>query len=77
MIVSQLNIFEAETPLPAPTDKVQNGDVSGFPGMGIVVSPADGQKCERCWMYSPSIGADSDYPDLCPRCLKVMKQQIQ
>ena len=30
-------------------------------------------KCERCWNYWPSVGADSDHPDLCERCVTVVR----
>ncbi|MBN2456621.1 MAG: isoleucine--tRNA ligase [Sedimentisphaerales bacterium] len=30
------------------------------------------QKCQRCWNYWPSVGADKNYPDLCDRCSKVV-----
>ena len=29
-------------------------------------------KCQRCWNYWPTIGKNSDYPDLCERCVKVV-----
>jgi len=29
-------------------------------------------KCQRCWNYSPSVGQDSEYPDLCSRCIEVV-----
>jgi isoleucyl-tRNA synthetase len=29
-------------------------------------------KCQRCWNYWPSVGADSDHPDLCERCVEVI-----
>ena len=32
------------------------------------------QKCQRCWNYWPSVGADSKYPDLCERCVSVIEQ---
>ena len=28
-------------------------------------------KCQRCWNYWPSVGADSEHPDLCKRCIEV------
>jgi isoleucyl-tRNA synthetase len=28
-------------------------------------------KCQRCWNYWPSVGADSEHPDLCKRCVEV------
>jgi isoleucyl-tRNA synthetase len=32
------------------------------------------QKCQRCWNYWPSVGADSKYPDLCKRCAEVVTE---
>jgi len=29
-------------------------------------------KCQRCWNYWPSVGADSEHPDLCERCVKIV-----
>ena len=29
------------------------------------------QKCQRCWNYWPSVGADREHPDLCKRCISV------
>ncbi|HUW20675.1 MAG TPA: isoleucine--tRNA ligase [Sedimentisphaerales bacterium] len=29
-------------------------------------------KCQRCWNYWPSVGNNSDYPDLCERCVAVV-----
>ena len=28
-------------------------------------------KCQRCWNYWPSVGANADHPDLCTRCIEV------
>jgi len=30
------------------------------------------QKCQRCWNYWPSVGSDSEYPNLCERCISVL-----
>ncbi len=30
-------------------------------------------KCQRCWNYWASVGADVEHPDLCSRCGEVMK----
>jgi len=40
----------------------------------VTVERAPGKKCERCWMYSEEVGKDEDYPDVCPRCAKVLKE---
>ena len=31
------------------------------------------QKCQRCWNYWPSVGADNEHPNLCKRCVEVVK----
>ncbi len=36
--------------------------------IGVKIEKADGEKCERCWMYSTTVGESSDYPTLCERC---------
>jgi len=56
-------------------NKVPNVDqgVSGdFPKTAIRVEKADGTKCPRCWNYRVSLGQNSDYPDLCDSCAKVV-----
>lgn len=40
----------------------------------VNVLKADGEKCQRCWNYSLSVGKDKDFPDLCPRCVEVIKK---
>ena len=34
------------------------------------VEKAAGQKCDRCWMYSESVGTHADHPTLCSRCVE-------
>ena len=41
-------------------------------GLEVVVKPADGQKCERCWMFSDSVGHSHEHPTLCERCSKTV-----
>ena len=38
----------------------------------VVVSKADGAKCERCWKYDVEVGADQNHPTVCPRCARVL-----
>lgn len=40
--------------------------------LAIAVSTASGEKCERCWIYSTSVGEDQDHPTLCRRCSSVV-----
>lgn len=47
------------------------GDVEG---LSVSVSKADGEKCERCWKYSDTVGADSEHPTLCAHCAGVIRE---
>ncbi len=33
------------------------------------------KKCRRCWNYWPSVGQNANDPDLCSRCVEVIKEQ--
>lgn len=37
------------------------------------VFKAEGEKCQRCWVYSPSVG--DDHPEICGRCIDIMHNQ--
>ena len=39
----------------------------------IEVCQAEGEKCERCWMYSKTVGEDKDNPTICHRCSEAIK----
>jgi len=42
----------------------------------IKIERAEGEKCERCWNYSPHVGENKEYPTLCERCWKVVPEKI-
>ncbi|MEO1191921.1 MAG: isoleucine--tRNA ligase [Pseudomonadota bacterium] len=42
--------------------------LSEVPGVAVVVAPAEGAKCQRCWQILPEVGSQPGYPDLCQRC---------
>ncbi len=44
------------------------------PGVHVVWSLAEGEKCGRCWKVLPEVGQDPDYPDICRRCADVVRQ---
>ncbi len=44
-----------------------------IPGLSITVEKAPGEKCERCWVYSTTVGEDPQHPNICSRCLKVVQ----
>jgi isoleucyl-tRNA synthetase len=40
-----------------------------IPGLAVAVSRAKGEKCNRCWNYSETVGANAEHPELCYRCV--------
>ncbi|HEY1381990.1 MAG TPA: class I tRNA ligase family protein, partial [Dongiaceae bacterium] len=42
------------------------------PGVAVLVDPADGGKCERCWQVLPEVGSHAHHPTLCNRCADVV-----
>jgi isoleucyl-tRNA synthetase len=40
----------------------------------IVVTKAEGETCERCWLVTPEVGKNPEHPTLCPRCAEVVKE---
>ncbi|MFN4245071.1 MAG: isoleucine--tRNA ligase [Brevinematia bacterium] len=41
-------------------------------GIKVAVTRADGQKCERCWMYSTTVGSNPNHPTICSKCLEAI-----
>ncbi len=70
-IVSKVNLFY---------DTHQISEENMFPGeevpdIAIVIKMAPGQKCERCWCYSETVGKDISYPTVCQRCVSVLEKE--
>ena len=42
-------------------------------GLGVKVEKAPGQKCERCWTYSETVGEDEHNPTICKKCSENLK----
>jgi len=49
----------------APDKAFKLSDVAG---VAVVVTLAEGGKCERCWQILPEVGTHEDHPALCHRC---------
>ena len=54
---------------PPPGDAFTMPEV---PGVGVVVMPATGERCERCWRVLPEVGHVAGHDDLCGRCAAVL-----
>ena len=35
----------------------------------VKIKMAPGKKCNRCWMYSETVGQDPEHPDICQKCV--------
>lgn len=44
--------------------------------VGIGVTDAEGQKCQRCWNYSTQVGTIEEHPLICERCVSALHQQF-
>lgn len=40
--------------------------------VSVLVEKADGEKCERCWTISETVGQDETHPTICERCADVV-----
>ncbi|MBR3894276.1 MAG: isoleucine--tRNA ligase [Clostridia bacterium] len=64
-IVSGVKLTDAD----APAAAYQNEDQS----LAVLVEPADGCKCDRCWGFSTEGEHDADGGFLCARCKEILK----
>jgi len=60
--------------------KFEEGQVASAPEealkldtVSVLVEQADGEKCERCWTISETVGQDEAHPEICDRCADVVK----
>ncbi len=44
-------------------------------GLGFTVKKACGKKCERCWIYSDTVGKSEEHPTLCERCAHTVGEE--
>lgn len=68
LIVSSVQIHEGMANV--PNDAFHAAEMN----LAVSVQPAQGEKCERCWIYSDTVGHDNEHPSLCKRCADVMKK---
>ncbi|WP_391120860.1 isoleucine--tRNA ligase [Psychrobacillus sp. L3] len=65
-IVSQFALGGAQQDAPENSLALENASV--------LVEKADGEKCERCWTISETVGSDEKHPTLCTRCADVVEK---
>lgn len=64
--------------------KFQEGDAANTPvealkleTVCVLVERADGEKCERCWTISETVGSDAAHSAVCTRCADVVKNHYE
>ena len=48
-------------------------EATGSEDLKVTVQAAEGEKCERCWIYSDTVGKDAEHPTVCARCAAALK----
>ena len=38
--------------------------------LAVVITPSEHKKCVRCWHYRADVGANTDHPEICGRCVE-------
>ncbi len=66
-ITSSYEVHEGD----APADAFRLHDI---PGVAVVVEKAVGTKCARSWKILPTVGEDSEYPDVTPRDAQALRE---
>ncbi len=66
-ITSGLEIHPFED---APADAYRLAEATDK--VAVMVRPAEGEKCNRCWMVLKDVGSNPDHPQICTRCASVV-----
>ncbi|UFJ43224.1 isoleucine--tRNA ligase [Brevibacillus humidisoli] len=65
-IVANVDLHAPEETKPAEAVELE--------GIAVVVTPADGQKCERCRVVRTDVGVNEHYPQICGRCASIVSE---
>jgi isoleucyl-tRNA synthetase len=53
--------------------EIKEEQTSNLNNLKIEIKQAEGQKCERCWMYSTTVGENKENPTICHKCNEALK----
>jgi len=73
-IVSKTDIFYGKGEKGLSSDAYTGVE---FPDIKVLITRVPGEKCERCWCYSETVGKDQKYPTICEKCAKVMRNHFE
>ena len=67
-MVSRVRLMTLEAPVPEGIRESKS-----VKGLAIEVRLNTGKKCERCWIYSDTVGTNEKFPTLCYRCIDILE----
>ncbi len=67
-MVSKVRLMPPDSPVPQGIWKSDT-----VKGLAMEVRRATGGKCERCWIYSDTVGTNEQYPTLCYQCIAMLE----
>ena len=69
LIVSSCELHKPGTELPA------EGSIAAQElNLHLKIGQALGEKCQRCWMYSQTVGQNKEHEEVCSRCHEILAQ---
>jgi len=69
LIVSKVSLVKEQLDNAYCSESIKN--------LYIQIKPADGEKCERCWIYDPSVGSSEKFPNTCKRCQNALFEIVE
>lgn len=66
LIVSKVEVLDGASQAPEGAYRPEEMPIA------VTVAPAAGEKCERCWIYSDTVGHAEQHKTLCTRCASVV-----
>lgn len=72
LVVSQAEIFPKSDGKDWTVASVTLPSDGKSRSLGIRVKKAEGEKCVRCWNYSPSVGSHPVHPKICEKCIEAV-----
>lgn len=68
LMVSKVRLMPPNTPIPDEIIKINE-----LEGLAIEIRNSNNIKCERCWIYSDTVGTNEQYPTLCHKCIAAIE----
>jgi len=50
-------------------------EIRESPSLSVEVSPAAGEKCERCWHFETDVGSDPSHPTICAVAVAALQEK--